>query len=162
MNIDIRNLVHQLIPPHKRLPIRKAWLWALSEPFAGLWDTFASWRDETRMMVNVNSQKMVLEGYLRKKYKQGISISLEEYDDRLLEVSKNRNEAAESMPEFFLKRDSPLSPEISLKGEVRRRFEDVDLIVHIPADLSEDIISAEIEKYKQAQVKYKIQKGTKS
>ena len=158
MNIDIRNLVFQLTPPHKRLPLRNAWLGALARPFVDLWDSFESWQDNTRMMVNVNSQKMVLEGYLRKKYERDISIKLEEYDDRLLEVSKNPDEGEESMPEFFPKGDQALKPEISLQGELRERFEDVDLIVHIPADLDENLISTEIERYKQAQVKYKIRK----
>lgn len=160
MNININNLVYQLIPPHKRLPLRTRWLRTLTRPLDSLWTEFDRWRSETRMMVNVNCQKLVLEGYLRKKYKrQDVSIKIEDYDDQLLAVSKNQEESEETMPEFMLRETDPETPAIPMQGEIRLRFKNVDFVVHIPEDLDEELIAAEVEKYKQAQIKYMIIKS---
>lgn len=160
MNLNIKNLVYQLVPPHKRKPNRTGWLWAASWPLSVLWDEFVTWRANTRMMVNVNSQKLVLENYLTQKYRQKVSIRIEDYDDQLLEVSKDLTESEDMMPKFYLLTGNPEQPEIPLQGELREKFRDVDFIVCIPQELEEkeELISAEIEKYKQAQLKFKIQK----
>lgn len=157
MNLNIKNLVYQLIPLHKRLPNRIGWLWLLTRPLASLWEDFVTWRANTRMMVNVNSQKKVLESYLTKKYNQKISIRIEDFDDQLLEVSKDQLESEETMPKFSLRNENFEKPAIPLQGEIRQRFENVDFIVYIPVGLDAELISAEIEKYKQAQLKYRIQ-----
>ncbi len=162
MNLNIKNLVYQLIPPHKRLPNRTGWLWSLTGSLSSLWNEFVAWRANTRMMVNVNSQKLVLENYLTKKYRQQVRIRIEDYDDQLLEVSKDLLESEATMPGFCLLVENKDFPEIPLQGELRQRFDDVDFIVCLPKELEdkEYLVSAEIEKYKQAQLKYRIQKQT--
>lgn len=70
MNIKMNflNLARQLLPPHKRQPVRMKLLHGFFAPLHSLFETFDQWRSDSRMMVNVNSQIKVFEGYLRKKY----------------------------------------------------------------------------------------------
>ena len=79
MDLNIKNLIYQLVPPHKRLPVRLKWLSALLSPLMDLWVTFYAWRQTSRMLINVNSQTQVLEGYLRAKYNEPIAIKIESY-----------------------------------------------------------------------------------
>lgn len=155
MDIDIRNLIYQLVPPHKRLPTRLAWLSALLAPLADLWVSFCTWRANTRMMVNVNSQMAVLEGYLRKKYDQPVAIKIESYSDGLLWVPLD-SEGDTLQPAFGSPFGTDPNPGIPLKDEIRTRFDDVDFIVYIPAGLDKALIEAEIEKYRQALITYNI------
>ena len=66
--MNYKNLTRQLLPPHKRQPNRMAFLRGLIAPLQSLFDSFNAYRNDSRMMFNVNSQVKVLEGYLRKKY----------------------------------------------------------------------------------------------
>lgn len=151
MKLEIDNLVRQLIPPHKRLINRLAWLRALLSPLKPLFADFHLWRKDTRMMVNVNSQVKVLEGYLKVKYNQPISIKIVTFDDGLLSVGL-RSEGRLVHPPF----DINVGVAIPLPGEIRESFGDVDFIVYIPLGVETDLLRADIEKYKMALVKYKI------
>ena len=84
LNID--NLVKQLLPWYKRQPVRLTILRAMVTPLRLLWGDFDKWRDDTRMIINVNSQVMVLEGYLKKKYNQPVKITIVTFDDGALKV----------------------------------------------------------------------------
>lgn len=163
MNVDIKNLIYQLVPPHKRLPVRLTWLTSLLSPLTDLWAKFYVWRQTSRMLINVNSQVDVLEGYLRVKFNEPIAIKIESYSDGLLWVALS-NEAENMQPEFTGKYDpgtaeaaaTGIYPEIPLAQEIRGRFDGTDFIVYLPARVDRTLAEAEIDKYKQALIKYKI------
>lgn len=170
MNIDIKNLIYQLVPPHKRLPVRLRWLTSLLSPLMELWADFYVWRQKSRMLINVNSQVDVLEGYLRILFGEPIAIKIESYSDMLLWVSLS-SETENMQPEFTGKydpgtaaaaanadtgADAGIYPEIPLAQEIRNRFNDTDFIVYLPAHVDRARVEAEIDKYKQALIRYKI------
>lgn len=153
MNIIFTNLVRQLLPPHKRQPVRLSLLRAFIAPLTQLFASFTVWRGDTRMMINVNSQVKVFEGYLRKKYNEPVTIKIITFDDGLLLVCLE-NEGVLLQPDVGLTDEKRI--DVPLDGEIRDRFGDADFIVYIPAGLDINLIRAEIEKYKQALTKYKI------
>ena len=153
MKINFDNLVRQLLPPHKRQPVRLMLLRAFAHPLADLFADFGKWRDDTRMMVNVNCQVKVFEGYLRKKYQEPISIKIITFSDGLLLVGLEE-EGTTMMPSIGLETEAMV--DVPLDGEIRECFRDADFIVYIPAGIDIDLIRAEIENYKQALTKYNI------
>lgn len=155
MDFDIKNLIYQLVPPHKRLPVRLKWLSALLSPLMDLWVAFYAWRQTSRMLINVNSQTQVFEGYLRAKYNEPIAIKIESYSDGLPWFPLS-TESEYRQEEFHSSPDGEPVPEIPLSQEVRGKFDDADFIIYIPARLNRTLIEAEIDKYKQALIKYKI------
>ena len=154
MKVNYLNLIRQLLPPHKRKPIRLAFLQSCITPLHELFLSFSEWRDNTRMMINVNCQVKVFESYLRNKYKEPIAIKVETYDDGLLLVGLEV-EGMAMMPTVGLDHEN-LFAEIPLDGEIKDRFGDTDFIVYIPFTVDKSTIEAEIEKYKQALTRYKI------
>lgn len=152
--INILNLVRQLLPPHKRQPIRLALLKSFLNPLETLFKDFYIWRENARMMINVNSQVKIFEGYLRKKYNQPIAIKIITFSDGLLLVGLE-SEGEAMMPVIGLESENRFA-EVPLETEVRDQFGDADFIVYIPAEIDINLIRAEIEKYKQALVTYKI------
>lgn len=154
MNINIINLARQLLPPHKRQPVRLSFLQSFLRPLQTIFDEFDEWRTNTRMMINVNSQVRMFEGYLRKKYKEPISIKIETFNDGLLLVGLEE-EGTAMMPEIGLETEDRFAS-VPLDGEIRNHFGDVDFIVYIPANIDINLIRAEIENYKQAFTKYNI------
>lgn len=154
MNIAFNNLVRQLTPPHKRQPNRLALLRALAFPLRQLFAIFDDWRKDTRMMVNVNSQVIVLEGYLRKKYKEPITIKIVTYADGLLDVGFEEEGYAMLAPIGLLEEERDVG--VPFEGEIRMQFGDVDFIVYIPPGIDINLIRSEIEKYKRASKRFKI------
>lgn len=152
--IRIPHLVRQLLPPHKRQARRLALLQAFLSPAEELFREFMQWRSNIRMMVNVNCQVKVFEGYLRKKYKEPIAIQIVTFSDGLLPVGLEI-EGITMMPDIGLEEEAHYAP-IPLDGELRERFGGVDFIVYLPATLDPKQIEAEIEKYKQVLTQYKI------
>lgn len=166
MELNIRNLIFQLVPFHKRLPNRLAWLNSLLAPLMKLWDDFHAWRIKTRMMVNVNSQRMVLENYLQIKYNT-TSIRIENYSDEMFLFALS-SESESLQPEIFStydpEEDRDDIPHIPIHDERLNRFEGVDFIVYIPGmenkeeeEKKREQIKADIERYRQALIKYRIQ-----
>lgn len=153
MKINFSNLTRQLIPPHKRQANRLLLLRAFLSPLQGLFDSFDKWRSDTRMMINVNSQVKVFEGYLRKKYNEPITIKIVTFDDGLLMVCLE-NEGVLNQPDVGFVDEKTV--DIPLDGEIRMQFGDADFIVYIPENINIDLIRAEIERYKQALTDYKI------
>lgn len=156
MNVYIGyvRLVRMLIPPEKRQVNRLNWLQAfIAAPLAILFVSFDTWRTNTRMMINVNSQVKVLEGYLRKRYNQPIAIKIVTFEDGLLPVCLEE-EGTTSQPEFGSELNEMQA--VPLDGEMRILFGDVDFIVYIPIGINVDLISAEVEKYKQALTTFKV------
>lgn len=163
MKINIQNLVFQLIPLHKRFRVRYGWLSGLLKPLMNLWDEFSQWRTDIRLLVNVNSQKKVLAGFLYKKL--GAEVKIETFNDALLQIPLS-HENENTFPFFaFLNEDLSQFPQekaeqyyskVPLQGEKREEFEDTDFMVYIPATVNKDEVEAYVEKYRQALVRYKI------
>lgn len=149
-----RNLIRQLLPPHKRQTIRIELLSTLLSPVQSLFDSFKKWRENSRMMVNVNSQVKVFEGYLRKKYNEPISIKIVTFNNGLLLVGLI-SEGKTMWPEVGL-RDENYFRSIPLENEIRDKFDGADFIVYIPKNVNINLIDAEIQKYKQVLTTYKI------
>ena len=154
MKVDFYNLVRQLLPPHKRKPVRLTFLRACISPLQFLFDSFNEFRDNTRMMINVNSQVKIFESYLRKKYNEPIAIKIITFNSGLLLVGL-KEEGFTMMPPIGLETENNFG-EIPLDGEIRDVFGDADFIVYISAACNKILIEAEIEKYKQALTTYKI------
>ncbi|WP_298062040.1 hypothetical protein [uncultured Rikenella sp.] len=152
--IHYRNLVRQLLPAHKRQPVRLWWLRGLLSPLETLFASFDKWRSDTRMMINVNSQVAVFEGYLRKKYGEPIAIKVVTYDDGMLRVSLRAE--GDTLRLRTGLREETTREAVPLRGEIRAQFGDADFIVYIPTTVDADMIRAEIERFKQALVRYKI------
>ncbi len=154
IRINFKNLTRQLLPPHKRQPVRLALLGAFLYPLQILFNLFAGWRDTWRMLVNVNSQVKVLEGYLRKKYREPISIKIVTFNNGLLPVGLI-SEGRTMWPQFGLAGENALRS-VPLENEIRDKFDEADFIVYIPKGLDIKLISSEIEKYKQVLTRYKM------
>ncbi|SUE33682.1 hypothetical protein [Rikenella microfusus] len=152
--INYKNLVRQLLPAHKRQPVRLWWLRGLVAPLGTLFAEFDKWRSDTRMIVNVNSQVAVFEGYLRKKYGEPVAIRVVTYDDGLARVSLRAE--GDTLRLRTGLRDETAREAMPLRGEIRELFGDADFIVYIPVGVDIDLIRAEIERFKQALVQYKI------
>ena len=152
--INYKNLVRQLLPAHKRQPVRLWWLRGLVAPLGTLFAEFDKWRSDTRMIVNVNSQVAVFEGYLRKKYGEPVAIRVVTYDDGLVRVSLRAE--GDTLRLRAGLRDETAREAMPLRGEIRELFGDADFIVYIPIGVDIDLIRAEIERFKQALVQYKI------
>ncbi len=148
MNIilDFKELIRQYVAPHRRQPVRLAWLQALVD-LDGLWTSFAAWRDYYRYKVHVTSQHKSLQGHLNKTFGGGILIK--SYDDQFLDIGLN------SEPAHWVLFDDPM-PEIALEGEGGHSFDDVDFIVYVPQGVDLNLVRAEIERYKIADRTYKI------
>lgn len=151
LNID--NLIRQQLPAHKRQPNRLRVLRALLAPLRELFTLFDAWRANIRMTINVNSQVIILEGYLRRKFNEPITIRIVTFDDGLLPVGYHAEGRTMMQPIGFYP-ESP--PPIPFAGEVQTLFGDADFIVYIPAWLDIEAVRAEIERYKKATAIYKI------
>lgn len=162
MDLDVKNMVFELLPPHKRQPVRLAWLVALLSPLAFLWDGFHAWRADMRVLTRVRGQRAVLEGYLRRKYSLGIGFRIETYSDGLLWIPL-LGESDEMMPSFPLLSEASGDAallEIPLAEESRDRFDGVDFIVYLPVSLPSSTvqkIAAEIDNFKPALTTYRIE-----
>lgn len=154
LRMNCLNLIRQLLPPHKRQPVRLKWLAGLLSLLQRLFDNFDIWRKDTRMLVNVNSQVKILEGYLRKKYNEPVNIRIVTFNNGLLLVGLV-SEGRTMWPEIGMTDEKQMKP-IPLENEVRDKFEGVNFIVYIPVTVDKQQIEFEIEKYKQALITYKI------
>lgn len=154
MKINYPNLIRQLLPPHKRQPVRIKLLTGFLAPIQKLFEDFVVWRSDSRMMINVNSQVKIFEGYLRKKYNEPISIKIVTFNNGLLLVGL-LSEGKAMWPEVGLKSESQYLA-IPLENEIRDKFDKADFIVYIPKNIDKMLIESEIEKYKQVLTIYKI------
>ncbi|GEM_PF-414521 len=167
LKVNYLNFVRQMIPPHKRKPMRLQWLQSLISPLQELFDAFHTWREHSRMMINVNSQVAVLVGYLRRRYNDD-RIRIESFSNRLLLVgllqegrgmwpafSLNETDRVAETDEYEEVTDELvfLQP-VALENEMYEKFDGADFIVYIPYSVDKDMITAEIEKYKQVLLKY--------
>ncbi|WP_018669021.1 hypothetical protein [Bacteroides gallinarum] len=154
LKMNCRNLFRQLLPPHKRQPVRIGFLCVFASLLQKLFDSFTAWREDTRMMINVNSQVKVLESYLRKKYNEPVDIRIETFNNGLLLVGLE-SEGRTMWPEISLEDERQTRP-VPLENEVRDKFEGVNFIVYIPEGIDRTLVEIDIEKFKQALITYKI------
>lgn len=152
--INYNNLIRQLLPPHKRQTCRLTFLQGLITPLQTLFNNFNIYRDDSRMMVNVNSQVMVLEGYLRKKYNEPVSIKVSTFNNGLLNIGLE-SEGTTMLVWIGLTNENSMK-NVPLKDELRDKFQDADFVIFIPTDIDKLQIQADVEKYKLALVTYKI------
>ena len=152
--IDFRNLTRQLLPEHNRQPVRLRILWAFVKPLANLFTSFSLWRDETRKLLNVTNQKGVLEQFLRNKY-GAADITIESYREAGFAVGLRSEGVGVAVP-VGLNKAEGTPAFVSLRGENREQFGDVDFIVHIPAGVDAEQVRADIEKYRATLTTYKI------
>lgn len=153
--IEFCNLVRQLLPDHKRQRVRLRILWAFVKPLTELFTAFSRWRDETRRLLNVTNQKGVLEQFLRNKYGSA-DITIESYHDTGFAVGLRSEGVGAAVPVGLNKAEGTPAV-VSLRGESREQFGDVDFIVHIPAGVDAERVRADIEKYRAALITYKIE-----
>ena len=124
-------------------------------PLAEQWTLFCAWRTASRMLVNVNSQTAVLEGYLRTKYHEPPAIKIESYEDGLPTIALS-DESEDRQVRFHSSEKGNPVPEFPLSQEIRNRFEGVGFLVYIPGHLDRTLIEAEIDRYKQALITYRL------
>ena len=151
--INYQNLIRQLLPPHKRQKTRIRLLKGFISPLQKLFSDFNTWRENSRMMVNVNSQVKILEGYLRKRYQESISIKIVTFNNGLM-LTGLESEGNTMWPVIGLT-DEELKA-IPLENEIHDKFDGADFIVYIPEGVDKMLIESEIEKYKQVLTTYKI------
>ncbi len=153
--INFPNLVRQLLPSHRRQPVRLWWLRVLVGPLQTLWGEFAAWRADVRYRINLTSQVQVLEGYLNQKYDPTGSVRIVSFDDGLLWVGLEI-EGGNYHPRFGLESEPDGHIAIPLENEIRASLGDVDFVVYIPAEVDANLVRAEIEQYRLAGMTYKI------
>ena len=134
--IDFRNLTRQLLPEHKRQPVRLRILWAFVKPLANLFTSFSLWQ------------------FLRNKY-GAADITIESYREAGFAVGLRSEGVGVAVP-VGLNKAEGTPAFVSLRGENREQFGDVDFIVHIPAGVDAEQVRADIEKYRATLTTYKI------
>lgn len=155
LRLNFNNLVCGLLPWYKRQPVRLGLLRSMAFPLGGLFADFDIWRNDTAVMINVNSQVAVLEGYLRKRYGQPIAIKIVTFDDGALEICLEAEGDARSVL-IALDGESAVDTMVPLPGELRQLFGDADFLVYVPTGVDLDLLQADIERFKQAMTQYKI------
>lgn len=111
---------------------------AFVKPLADLFAAFSLWRDETRKLLNVTNQEGVLEQFLRNKY-GAADITIESYRETGFAVGIRSEGVGVAVP-VGLNRGEGTPAVVSLRGENREQFGDVDFIVHIPAGVDAEQI----------------------
>lgn len=157
-SINFANLVRQLLPNHKRQPVRLFLLRAFVSPLIVLFLSFDKWRDNIRIEMNMTGQIGAIQGYLRTKYNDE-TIRIDSSDDRSLGIGLEE-EGETHAARISLMNDIANTPAlIPLNGEIQIQFDDMDFIVYVPLTFDERTIEAvriDVDRYKQALVKYKI------
>lgn len=146
INLNFKELVRQYVAPHRRQTHRLNWLWSLVD-LSAPWERFVAWREYYRYKVHVTSQHRSLQGHLNKTF--GGSIIIKSFEDQFLEIGLDDDESA-----HWVTFDS--YQEVALEGESGVSFTDADFIVYAPSSVDQNLLAAEIEKYKLADKAYKI------
>lgn len=159
LKINFRNLVRQMLPGHKRQPGRLFLFRMLISPLGGLFVGFEKWRDDIRIQINMTGQVGVLQGYLRAKYNSE-AIRIDNYSATGRSVGLRVEGVTHSVPVGLgLAGETPIA--VPLRGEIELQFDDADFVVRVPASFSDrtiDDIRRDVDRYKQALVKFKITK----
>lgn len=150
LSIRFNELIRTYVAPHKRTRNRLAWLNSLVN-LQSVFDRFAAWRTYYRYKIMLNSQRLVLEGHLRKIYGPGIVIK--SYADGYEGIGLTREPA--HWKSFGLISENHFVP-LPLNGEGGEEFDGYDFLVIVPVQYNINLIRSEIEKYKMADKQYNI------
>lgn len=161
VKIDFRNLVRQLLPGHKRQPVRLALLRALTEPLAELFGRFDAWRGDIRREIGMTGQVGILEGFLRHKYRSE-RIRIITHDERGLSFGLRAEGVGSGrfigldVSDTDLTGQKPQPAPVPLRGETTALFGDVDFIVQLPPQTDAEAVGIDVERFKLVLVTYKI------
>lgn len=153
--LNLPNLIRQLIPAHKRQPVRLGILEAFTAPLKSLFSLFDSWRDQTRILLHVSSQIAVLEGYLRKKYNLPGLYILTATDGALRVCLIGEGDTHRvNVP---LSDDGKPAVKIPLTGELTDKLGGVDFVVFVPIWEDSERIRADVERFRPILATYGIE-----
>lgn len=158
--INFPNLVRQNVPEHKRQTNRLLLFGALIHPLRATLSEFERWREDIRIQINMTGRVGVLEGYLRTKY-NSTAIRIENYPEAGLAIGLRVEGVTHAVPVGMGPgtADGSVAAAVPIRGEVELQFEDADFVVYVPASFSDATIEAirrDVDRFKQALVKYKI------
>ena len=113
--------------------MRLWWLATLDGPAGRALADFETWRDDTRILMNVKILARVFEGYLRKKYGQPVAIRVETYEDGGLRIClEEEGDTQRLRPCAGGGRGTPTA-EVPLEGGTKEQFGTSMLLFAIPA-----------------------------
>ena len=81
--------------------------------------------------------------------------SVETYEDGGLRICLEEEGDTQRL-DLALEAEGTPAAEVPLEGELREQFGDVDVVVYIPQGVDIEQVVADVERFKQALVKYKI------
>lgn len=152
--INFSNLVRQLLPAHKRQPVRLRILRCLVAPLIALYNLFVLWRNEVRKLLNVSCRAGILTHFLRNKYNDP-SITIKSYRENGIAVGLYP-EGKATARSIGGDEEEGTPCAVPLRGERRQQFGDVDFIVYIAITTDLDAVRADVERYRPALTTYKI------
>lgn len=160
MKFDLYNIVYQIVPPLKRLPVRIRFLNALVSPIERLWREFLPWRQEQRTMINMYGCQILLQGWLRQRHGT---------DDIQVVTSRSlfpklglRQEGRTAMVTVGLRAAAEAARfRTYLRADDQPETLDVDFEVYAPADIDRERITLDIERIKPFSTTYRLIINTK-
>ena len=148
LSINFLKLILQLLPPHKCQPVRLFILRSLIDLFP-VYGGFDKWRSQQYRLINMNSQKKVLESYLRMMIHPSVLILT--YTETLVLISLFVEEQLISVG--LEEEDTVLFP---LLGEITNSLDGFDFVVIVPAGTDVEKTKIEVEKFNAIDKHYKI------
>jgi len=149
LSVNFLRFILQLLPPHKRQPVRLSILQSLID-LLPVYKSFDNWRLQQHRLINMNSQKKVLESYLRMIIHPAVLILT--YTETLILISLFIEEQLISIG--LEEEDTVLFP---LLGEMTNGLDGFDFVVVVPAGTDVEKIKIEIEKFNAIDKHYKIE-----
>jgi len=147
LNVNFLRLILQLLPPHKRQPIRLFVLQSLID-LLPVYNVFDIWRSQQCRLINMNSQKKVLESYLKMIIHPSVFILT--YTEMLVLISLFVEEQLISVG--LLSESTVLLP---LLDELNI-LDGFDFVAFVPAGTDVEKTKIEIEKFKAIDKHYKV------
>lgn len=156
VKIDFGNLARQLLPSHKRQPMRLRFIQALLLPLTLLFKRFDAWRYDIRREINMTGQVGILEGYLRHKYGNQ-TIRIETYIEHGFAIGLEAEGIVNAQPiGHDLTAGKNKAALIPLQGEIRDSFGDIDFVVRVPHGIDLEAVRIDVERFKQVLTTFKI------
>jgi hypothetical protein len=138
-----------LLPPHKRQAMRLFVLQTLID-LLPVYNGFDNWRAQQHRLININSQKKVLESYLRMTIHPAVLILT--YTETLVLISLLVEEQLISAG----LEEERMEP-FPLLGEITNELAGFDFVVLVPAGVDTEKTKIEIEKFNAIDKHYKIE-----
>ncbi|OAV64612.1 hypothetical protein Barb6XT_02745 [Bacteroidales bacterium Barb6XT] len=150
-NLSVASLVWNLLPPHKRQPVRFSLLNSLIN-LAPSWADFEAWRSEHHRLINMSSQAISLLGWLRMKFGD-MDIRILPWSEELMEISLFEEG---QFVDFGYPEEAMV--EVARSDERYYDFETCDFLVILPegSDVDREALRIEIDKFIPIDVKYKV------